>query len=82
MNKILVEFGIPVLGISFDAFVPAHISAYEMLEMIKRAVNEMMDSGLILDESTSLCRSDGKILNVNLSVYELGVRNGSKLMLI
>lgn len=82
MNKILVEFRVPVLGITFDAFIPQHISAYEVLEMVKRAVNEMADGGLILNESTSLCRSDGKILNVNLSVFELGIQNGSKLMLI
>lgn len=82
MNKILIEFKVPVLGMSFDAFVPMHISAYEMLEMIKKAVNETAEGGLILDESTTLCRNDGKILNINLSVSELGIRNGSKLMLI
>ena len=35
------------------------------------------------NEQTTLCRrEDGMILNINLSVYELGIRNGSQLMLI
>lgn len=83
MEKILIEVYVPVLGISWDMFVPRQIRMSEALEMIKRAVFELSDRRFIANENTAIChREDGTILNINLSVYELELKNGSKLMLI
>ena len=83
MEKILVGIYVPVLGCSYDMFVQPESPMHEMLVLVKKAVTEASDGMLTTDESTVLChREDGTILNINLSVYELGIRNGSKLMLI
>lgn len=83
MEKVLVEVFVPVLERSFDIFIPLHSPMYEVLELIKRAVKEMSDGRFVVNENTTLChRDDGTIVNINLSVYELEIRNGSKLMLI
>ena len=83
MEKVLIEVFVPVLDRSFDIFIPLSSPMYEVLELIKKAVKEMSDGRFVADASTALChREDGTIVNINLSVYELEIRNGSKLMLI
>lgn len=83
MDKVLVEIFVPVLDRSFDIFIPLQSPMYEVLELIKKAVKEMSDGRFVVNENTTIChREDGTIININLSVYELEIRNGSKLMLI
>ncbi len=83
MDKVLVEVYVPVLDRSFDIFIPLRSPMFEVLELIKKAVKEMSDGRFIANENTAIChRENGTIININLSVYELEIRNGSKLMLI
>ena len=83
MEKVLVEVYVPGLERSFDVFIPVQSPMYEVLELIKKAVREMSDGRFVVNENTTLChRENGTIININLSVYELRIKNGSKLMLI
>ncbi len=83
MDKVLVEIFVPVLDRSFDMFIPRTSSMAQVLELVKKAVKEMSDGRFIANENTAICyRENGTIININLSVYELEIRNGSKLMLI
>lgn len=83
MDKILVEIYVPVLSSSWDMFIPQELPMYKALAMIKKAVEDLSSGRFVADSNTAIChREDGTILNINLSVYELGIHNGSKLMLI
>lgn len=83
MDKVLVEVFVPVLDRSYDIFIPLRSPMYEVLELIKKAIKEMSDGRFIANENTAICyRESGAIININLSVYELEIKNGSKLMLI
>lgn len=83
MSKVLVEVYVPALGQSYDVFIPLHSPMHEVLELLKRAVTELSDGRFAANGNTALCnRQDGTIININMSVYELRIRNGSKLMLI
>lgn len=83
MDKALIEVYVPVLDRSFDMFIPLTSPMHDVLELIKKAVSEMSDGRFVANANTTICnREDGTIININLSVYELGFRNGSKLMLI
>lgn len=83
MDKILVEVYVPVLEQTFDIFVPLCSPMYEVLDLIKKAVKELSDGRFHADENTAIChRADGSIININLLVHELEIKNGSKLMLI
>lgn len=83
MDKVLVEIFVPVLNNSFDMFIPKSSSMAQVLELIKKAIKEMSDGRFVANENTTLChKEDGTIININLSVAELEIRNGSKLMLI
>lgn len=83
MDKVLVEVFVPVLDCSFDMFLPLHLSICEVLTLLKKAISDLSDHCFVADDDTVLCRrDDGKILDINMSVYELNICNGSKLMLI
>lgn len=83
MEKVIVEVFVPVLGRSFDMFIPLQAPMHEILELMIKAVTEMSDGRFIPNETTALSRrEDGTIFNINLSAFELGIRNGSRLMLI
>ena len=83
MDKVLVEVFVPVLEQTFEIFVPLQLPMYEVLELIKKALQEMYDGRFIAHESTVICfRDSGHIINVNLSILELDIKNGSKLMII
>ncbi|MCM1190293.1 MAG: methyltransferase [bacterium] len=83
MDKILVEVYVPVVEASWDMFIPREAKMYEVLDMIKTAVSDLSGGRFLADENTAVCyRQNGMILNINLSVKELGLKNAAKLMLI
>ncbi len=83
MDKILIEVFIPVAGKVFEIFVPSELMMHEALELICKMVTQMCDGVFVAGKDTVICHRDtSDILNINLSVSELGLNNGSKLMLI
>lgn len=83
MDKILIQVFVPALGTAFDIFIPKRAHMWDVLELVKKAISEMAEGRFLVNEETAICnRDDGTIININLSVEELGLHNGSRLMLI
>ena len=83
MDKVLVEISVPVAGRSFDVFIPQTSKMSEVVMLVSKSLAELSAGKFKPDYSTILCDSEsGKIFNINLSVYELEIKNGSKLMMI
>ena len=83
MNKVLVEVYVPVVKQNYDMLIPSSIMMYEAVELIGRIATEMSNGIFVADKDTVVCRrEDGAILNINLSVRELGLKHGSRLMLV
>lgn len=83
MDKILVNIFVPIINSSYDMFIPVSLKVYTVLELIKKSVAEMSDGRIIANENNVLCfRGDGSIIDINLSVLETEIKNGSRLMLI
>ena len=43
MNKVLISVFVPVLGRTFDMFIPLQSPMTEVLDLIKKAVTELSD---------------------------------------
>lgn len=83
MEKVLVEVFVPAIDSTYDTFIPRTSSMAEVLELLKKAVTDLSDGRFAATDETAVCyRESGAIININMSVYELGIQNGSKLMLI
>ena len=83
MNKILVEVYVPVAQRSFDVYIPLASAIAEILLLLVNSINELTVGLYMASSNSILCdRETGSILDVNISVYESGLCNGSKLILI
>lgn len=83
MNKILIKVYVPSLGKNFDFFIPTDIRVYEAISLITSALEQYSEGEYRSNHKEVLCdKSDGKILDINYMAYELGIKNGSKLVLI
>ncbi|ALC89391.1 methyltransferase [Bacillus sp. FJAT-18017] len=83
MNKVLVEIFLPATGQSFDVFVPLDSRMSEVLQMVSTLLSELSDGKFKASRDAVLCdAASGIIFNINMFVSELGIKNGSKLMLI
>ncbi len=83
MNKILIEVYVPVAEAEYDIFVSTNLMMYEVIELVSKVITEMSEGLYAAGNDAVLCnREDGTIYNINLSVEELGLKNGSRLMLI
>lgn len=83
MDKILINVYVPIINESYDMMISPVIKTSELLTLVKKAVSELSDGRFIANTNNVLClRNDGTIININLSAFESGIENGSKLMLI
>lgn len=83
MDKILVEIYVPVVNRSFDTYLPVSLKLHEIEALLAGAFRELCDGQFVASPDTVLCdRLTGQALDINKSVLELGLMNGSRLMLI
>ncbi|MFG6377073.1 MAG: methyltransferase [Lachnospiraceae bacterium] len=81
--KILLEIYVPALGNTIEILVSLDLPVYQVLQLIKKLLVKLTEDRLNLSNDILLCyRENGKILDINHFVYELGLKNGSKLMII
>ena len=82
-NKVLVEISVPASGEKYDVFIPIESKLSDVLKMISEAVNELSNGAYHATGDAILCDADkGIIYNINMEVAELGIKNGSRLVLI
>ena len=83
MDKVLVEVYVPTLRTAYDMFLPVNAMMYDVVKLIMKAVSDLSGGKFVADENTIICyRGNGAIININMSVHELDIHNGTKLMLI
>jgi len=83
MNKVLVEIFVPAANQSFDVYIPLDSQMSEVLMLVSSLLSDLSDGKYKASQNAVLCdAASGIIYNINMVVAELGVQNGSKLMLI
>lgn len=83
MNKVLVEIFLPATGESFDVYIPLESQMSEVLSLVSSLLSDLSHGKYKANHTAVLCDAKtGIIYNINMAVAELGIMNGSKLMLI
>lgn len=83
MDKILVEVYLPAANKSYDVYIPLKTKFYEVILLLEGTFTEISGGYFSAKENSVLChRETGTILNINMSAEEVGLKNGSRLMLI
>ena len=82
-NKALVEISVPAASQKYDVYIPLESKMSEVTFMVASALSELSNGSYKATKDAILCDADtGIIFNINMEVAELGIRTGSRLMLI
>ena len=82
-NKVLVEISVPAADKSFDVFIPLESKMYDVMTMVSSLLSDLSDGRYQATSTAVLCNGEtGDIYDVNMEIAELGIKNGSRLMLI
>ena len=83
MNKILVKLYVPMLETEYDVWIPVNKRIYNVIKLLVRAINELSGGAYkplkmpnLYDKTTAMP------YNINLSIKESTIRNGSEIILI
>ena len=82
-NKALVEIFVPAAAQKYDVYIPLNCKMSEVVAMVANALSDLSNGKYKATNEAILCEADtGIIFNVNIEVAELGIKTGSRLMLI
>lgn len=85
-NEYLVEVYYPIVNASFDVYIPKNIRISKLINLLLNLFNNKYQNNLMVGELKKkiiLCEfKTGKMLDINFSVEQSGIKNGSTLMLI
>ncbi len=83
MDKILVNVYIPSIRKKYDVYIPLNSRLHEVIDLITKGFNDIEQGCCMRKTDSILCDFiSGSILDINKSVKELNLINGSKLILI
>jgi uncharacterized ubiquitin-like protein YukD len=83
MEMVIVEINVPSISTSFDFKVPTGFKVSEVVDEIVRIL-EVTQNNISFDTDLRiLCDvNDAKVLNPDMLIADLGIKDGAKLMLI
>ena len=83
MTKILVQILVPAADIHRDVLIPYESRMHEITELVKAVFADETAHGFAPVADTLLCDAEtGDVFDVSQTPEEIGLRNGSRLMLI
>ena len=82
-NKILIELEIPLIEVKYDMFIPINKKVGTIKSLIERSLIELTDLAYIPRTDTNLySKETGDIYDVNKTVRDTDLKNGSRVILI
>ena len=83
MNKILVRLYVPTIEQQYDIWIPLNRRIYNVISLISKAVFELSDGCYKPQEMPKLYdRFSAKQYDINLTVKDANIKNGSEVVLI
>ena len=82
-DEILVTVRLPAGQFAYDVLIPCREPLHVILAMLKQAFGELSNGAFTPDEDTALYEEgSGAVLDTDGTPTELGLKNGSMLILI
>ena len=82
-NKILIELEIPLIEKKYDLFIPINKKVGTIKSLIEDALVELTEDAYKIKESTNLySKETGAIYDVNQTVRDTDLKNGSRIILL
>lgn len=82
-NKILIELEIPSIEKSYDLYIPINKTVGTIKSLIEESLVELTENAYIIKPDTNFySKETGEIYDVNKSIRETNLQNGSRIILI
>lgn len=82
-NKILIELEIPLIETKYDLFIPINKKVGTIKQLIEDSLAELTDSAYQPKEDSNFySKENGTIYDVNKTVRDTDLKNGSRIILI
>ncbi len=82
-NKILIGLYVPLIEKSYDIYIPVNKKIGTVKKLIEAGLVELTDNSYIVKEDSNFySKETGQIYDVNKSVRETDLKNGSRVVLI
>jgi hypothetical protein len=82
-NKILIELSIPSIEKTYDLYIPINKKVGTIKKLIEKALVELTDNAYIISEDTNFYSTEtGEIYNVNSTIVDTDLENGSRIILM
>ncbi len=82
-NKILIGLYVPLIEKSYDIYIPINKKIGTVKKLIEDGLRELTDNSYIIKEDSNFYnKENGQIYDVNKTVRETDLKNGSKILLI
>ena len=83
MNKVLVKLYVPTIGKEYDIWIPLNSTIYSVIKLIIKAINEFTKGEYVPTKLPILYdKKSGKHYDINSTIWESNIRNGSEIILI
>ena len=82
-NKVCVDLIVPSIEERYNVFLPINKKTIEIIFLLNKAINDMTDGAFIMSEKLSLINAEnGTIYDVDRTIFDNGILNGAKLILL
>lgn len=82
-NKILIELSIPLIEKNYDLYIPINKKVGTVKRLIEEGLLELTDNDYVINENSNFYSMEtGDIYDVNKTVRETDLKNGSRIILI
>ena len=83
MDKILIKLYVPIIEQQYEIWIPANKRIYNVINLLTKAVNELYGGYYKVAKMPGLYdKATGKPYDINFSIKETNIRNGTELVLI
>ncbi len=83
MNKILVNIYIPSIDKTFETFLPINSKVKKIFDIIQNTINNFYNNNYIIKNDAVLIEKRSmNIININSTIKNSGLKNGSDIILM
>lgn len=82
-NKILIELSIPLIEKNYDLYIPINKKVGTVKKLIEEGLLDLTDNDYVIKESSNFySKETGEVYDVNKTIRETDLKNGSRIILI
>jgi len=83
MNKVFIIVEVPLIEERYEVYIPIGKKIHKVAAILAKAVSELSGGHYpVKKDATIYSKQTGKAYNINLTVKDSDIRNGSEIILI